>query len=83
VQSSGYPLWHQDFPADGAHQPFPAFASRDSGAEFSQEGRELRVVRRAAGRRGTEPGDRLPELLTFLRDMSKDDVQLIVVEPAG
>ncbi|MBW3571872.1 MAG: DUF3857 domain-containing protein [Gemmatimonadetes bacterium] len=52
-------------------------------AEFSQEGRELRVVRRAAGRRGTEPRERLPELLSFLRDMSKDDVQFIVVEPAG
>ena len=52
-------------------------------AEFMQEGRELRVVRRVAGRRGTEPKERLPELLTFLRDMSKDDVQFIVVEPAG
>lgn len=52
-------------------------------AEFAQVGRELRVVRRAAGRRGTEPKERIPELLTFLRDMSKDDVQFIVVEPAG
>jgi hypothetical protein len=52
-------------------------------AEFSQQGRELRVVRRATGRRGTEPKERMPELLTFLRDMSKDDVQFIVVEPAG
>jgi hypothetical protein len=52
-------------------------------AEFSQQGQELRVVRRAQGRRGTEPKERLPELLTFLRDMSKDDVQFIVVEPAS
>ncbi|HEX2077565.1 MAG TPA: DUF3857 and transglutaminase domain-containing protein [Longimicrobium sp.] len=52
-------------------------------AEFSQQGRELRVVRRYAGRRGTEPKERLPELLAFLRDMAKDDVVFIVVEPAG
>jgi transglutaminase-like putative cysteine protease len=51
-------------------------------AEFTQEGRELRVVRRMSGRRGTEPRERLPELLAFLKDMSRDDVQLIVVEPA-
>ncbi|HEU0300601.1 MAG TPA: hypothetical protein VFR37_14120, partial [Longimicrobium sp.] len=52
-------------------------------AEFAQQGRELRVVRRYAGRRGTEPRARLPELLTFLRDMAKDDVVFIVVEPAA
>jgi Domain of Unknown Function with PDB structure (DUF3857)/Transglutaminase-like superfamily len=52
-------------------------------AEFSQQGRELRVVRRMAGRRGTEPRARLPELMTFLRDMSRDDVVFIVVEPAA
>ena len=52
-------------------------------AEFSQTGRELRVVRRYAGRRGTEPKERLPELIAFLRDMAKDDVVFIVVEPAA
>ena len=52
-------------------------------AEFSQQGRVLRVVRRVSGRRGREPRERLPELLGFLREMSKDDVQFIVVEPAA
>ena len=52
-------------------------------AEFTQEGRELRVVRRASGRRGVEPKERLPELLAFLREMSRDDVLFIVAEPAG
>lgn len=51
-------------------------------AEFSQQGRELRVVRRASGRRGTEPAARLPELVGFLREMGRDDVRFIVVEPA-
>jgi Domain of Unknown Function with PDB structure (DUF3857)/Transglutaminase-like superfamily len=49
-------------------------------AEYAQEGRELRVVRRMRGRRGNEPAARLPELMTFFRDMSKDDVVFIVVE---
>ncbi len=52
-------------------------------AEFVQEGRELRVTRQMAGRRGREPRERMPELLAFLRDMSKDDVVFIVVEPAA
>lgn len=52
-------------------------------AEFVQEGRELRVTRRMWGRRGTEPKERLPELLSFFRDMSKDDAVFIIVEPAA
>lgn len=52
-------------------------------AEYSQEGRELRVVRRMQGRRGTEPLDRLPELVSFLRDMSRDDAVFIIVERAS
>lgn len=52
-------------------------------AEYSQEGRELRVVRRVQGRRGTEPLERLPELVAFLRDMSRDDAVFIIVERAS
>lgn len=50
-------------------------------AEFAQEGRELRVVRRYAGRRGTEPKERLPELLAFFEAMSADDAVFIIAEP--
>ena len=52
-------------------------------AEFSQQGRELRVVRRMSGFRGTQPKERMPELLAFLRDMSRDDALFLIVEPAA
>lgn len=52
-------------------------------AEFAQEGRELRVTRRMQGRRGTEPKERLPELLAFFREMGRDDAVFIIVEPAA
>ncbi|HEX6036876.1 DUF3857 and transglutaminase domain-containing protein [Longimicrobium sp.] len=52
-------------------------------AEFTQEGRELRVVRRLWGRRGTESRERLPELISFLREMGRDDSVFIIVEPAA
>lgn len=52
-------------------------------AEYAQEGRELRVTRRMAGTRGTQPKERLPDLLTFLRDVSRDDVQFIIIERAA
>jgi hypothetical protein len=52
-------------------------------AEYAQEGRELRVVRRMQGRRGTEPLARLPELVSFLRAMSRDDAVFIIVERAS
>jgi hypothetical protein len=50
-------------------------------AEFAQEGRELRLVRRMSGRRGTESRERLPELVAFLREMGRDDAVFIIVEP--
>ncbi|HWK90255.1 MAG TPA: hypothetical protein VNP72_09675, partial [Longimicrobium sp.] len=52
-------------------------------AEFTQEGRELRVVRRVSGLRGRQPRERLPELLAFLKEMTRDDVRFIVLEPAA
>lgn len=52
-------------------------------AEFSQEGRELRIVRRYSGRRGVEPRERLPELVAFFEAMSEDDSVFIVVEPGA
>jgi hypothetical protein len=50
-------------------------------AEYAQEGRELRVTRSYAGTRGTQPKERLPELIAFFREMSRDDVVFIIVEP--
>ena len=38
---------------------------------------------RDAGRRGTEPKERLPDLVSFLREMSRDDAVFIIVERAG
>jgi hypothetical protein len=52
-------------------------------AEYAQEGRELRVTRSYAGMRGTQPKERLPELIAFFREMSRDDVVFIVVEPVA
>jgi hypothetical protein len=52
-------------------------------AEYTQEGRELRVTRSYAGTRGTQPKERLPDLIAFFREMSQDDVVFIVVEPGA
>lgn len=41
------------------------------------------MTRRMAGTRGTQPKERLPDLLTFLRDVSRDDVQFIIIERAA
>ena len=49
-------------------------------ATYVQEGRELHVVRRAAGVRGVYPQDRVDDLLTFLRAVAADDVRYIVLE---
>ncbi len=50
-------------------------------AEYAQDGRELRVTRRMAGRRGTAPPDSVDALITWLRAISKDDVKFIVLQP--
>jgi uncharacterized protein DUF3857/transglutaminase superfamily protein len=49
-------------------------------AEYSQEGRILRVARRLVGRSGTEPPGRIGELIAWLKEMSKDDVRYVVLE---
>jgi transglutaminase-like putative cysteine protease len=49
-------------------------------ATYEQQGRELRVVRRAAGARGVFPPDRVDDLLAFLRAVAADDVRYIVLE---
>jgi uncharacterized protein DUF3857/transglutaminase superfamily protein len=49
-------------------------------AEYVQQGRELRITRRMAGRKGIEPADRVDALIGWLRAISKDDVKYIVLE---
>ena len=49
-------------------------------AEYRQEGRNLHVVRRIAGRKGTEPPERIQALIDWLRQVARDDVKYIVLE---
>ncbi|MGH7568478.1 MAG: DUF3857 domain-containing protein [Gemmatimonadales bacterium] len=49
-------------------------------AVYAQEGRELRIRRRMAGRKGVEPPERVDALIAWLRAISKDDVKFIVLE---
>ena len=51
-------------------------------AEYSQAGGELRVTKRVAGARGTQPPAAIGTLVGWLREMSKDDARFIVLEPA-
>jgi uncharacterized protein DUF3857/transglutaminase superfamily protein len=50
-------------------------------AEYAQDGRELRVMRRMSGNRGTAPPESVDALITWLRAISKDDVKFIVLHP--
>jgi hypothetical protein len=49
-------------------------------AEYSQEGRELRLYRRMEGARGVIPAGRIGELADWLRAVAKDDAKMIVLE---
>ena len=49
-------------------------------AEYSQSGRELRVYRRMAGRRGVKPPADVDALIAWLRAVAKDDAQYIVLQ---
>ncbi|HET7552095.1 MAG TPA: DUF3857 domain-containing transglutaminase family protein [Gemmatimonadaceae bacterium] len=49
-------------------------------AEYSQNGRELKVRRRMAGRRGVKPPEDVDALIGWLRAVAKDDVQYIVLQ---
>ncbi len=51
-------------------------------AVYAQEGRVVRVTRTLAGRRGTEPPDRIGDLIAWIRAMSRDDVPYLVIERA-
>jgi transglutaminase-like putative cysteine protease len=51
-------------------------------ATYAQTGRELRVTKRMSGSRGTLPPTEAAALLAWLKEMGKDDVRFVVVEPA-
>ena len=51
-------------------------------AQYSQTGRELRVVRTVSGARGVQPPEAIDSLIQWFKDLSKDDVKYIILEPA-
>ena len=48
-------------------------------ATYTQVGRELRVMRRRSGTSGVMPASDYPALLDFLREITKDDIKVIVL----
>lgn len=52
-------------------------------ATYQQNGRELVIVKKMSGSRGTQPPSAFPTLLQWLKEMGKDDARFIVLEPAG
>lgn len=60
-----------------AESVFGSYAS-----SYEQDGREVRIVRRLSGSTGTQPKEALPELIEWLRAVSRDDVSFLVLEPA-
>ena len=71
--------WKAELPGDvRAESTFGTYESR-----YSQNGRELRIVRRITGREGTEPKEMLPELIDWLKKLADDDVSFIVLKPGA
>jgi hypothetical protein len=71
----------------GWHARLPDSVSASSvygrySATYAQTGRELRVVRTMTGSRGTEPPEHVDALIAWLKDVSKDDVKYIILEPS-
>lgn len=48
-------------------------------AEYTQEGRNLRVVRKMSGQRGKEPPESADDLIAWIRAAAEDDVQYIAL----
>jgi Domain of Unknown Function with PDB structure (DUF3857)/Transglutaminase-like superfamily len=49
-------------------------------SEYAQSGNELRISRTISGARGIFPPDRVTDLITWLRQIGKDDAKFIVLE---
>jgi len=70
------PGWRARLPQSfEASSPFGVYRTT-----YQQDGRVLRVSRFLTGFRGTLPGDRVEELVTWLRAVSRDDVPYLVLE---
>lgn len=68
--------WRARLPESiGAESEFGSYT-----AEYAQEGRELRIMRRLAGAKGVRPPEAKGELINWLRAISADDVPYIVLE---
>lgn len=73
------PGWQAQLPETvTADSPFGIYT-----AEYTQEGREVRVLRRITGNAGIHPPDRIAELITWLEQISEDDVDNLVLRPPG
>ena len=72
------PGWKAELPANVSE--VAEFGSYT--AEYVQDGRELRITRRARGGRGTAPPERVDALIAWLRAISKDDVKFIILQPS-
>lgn len=51
-------------------------------AEYTQEGRAVRVRRELSGRRGREPAEAIDELIAWLRALAEDNVDYLLLRPA-
>jgi transglutaminase-like putative cysteine protease len=52
----------------------------DYASTFRQDGTTLRITRRLTGRRGSAPPDAIGELIDWLREVSRDDAQVLVLD---
>ena len=68
--------WHAKLPANV--QAKSIYGEYE--ATYSQVGRELRIKRRRSGTSGVFAADKYPALLEFLREISKDDVKVLVLD---
>jgi transglutaminase-like putative cysteine protease len=71
--------WHASLPPNvTASSVFGSYT-----AEYTQEGRHLRIVRTMTGGRGIEPPDSVGGLIAWLRAVAGDDVKYVVLKPDG
>jgi hypothetical protein len=62
-------------PSDTASSVFGNYV-----AEYTQNGQELRIVRRLTGTEGVWPADKNDELLAWMKKMSADDAKYVILE---
>ena len=72
---------------EGWHARLPPGQSLSSAfgsyrAQYTQEGRVVRVVRHLIGSRGIAAPERMPEVIDWIRSVSRDDIRFLVLEHA-